>query len=224
MRLAIIGSGLLAAGCAGTPTADNSQPANRVCGVDVCFNERDVRDFEVIQHTTLIAYVGNERCPYQIEVHGTFCDLEFAPEIYFNTLGGADPDATAFGGANANLRDLRICQHDINVGVSGGVLTDNPADERPLGRGGNQRSDCQISSVEPLTDDRLIELYVRRGVVAPPPPMGSGKIEVGEQTSTEPTSPSSDTQAGTRPAGTTEEGGASPRQEDAQTAASAAPR
>jgi hypothetical protein len=54
--------------------------------------------------------------------------------------------------------------------------------------------------------------------------MGSGKIEVGEQKSTEPASPSPETQAGTRPAGTPEEGGAPPRSEDAQTAASAAPR
>ena len=228
MRLAIIGSALVAAGCAGAPTADNTQPANRVCGLDDCFYDRDVRDFEVIEHTTLIVYVGNERCPYQIELRGTLCDLAFAPEIYFDSPSEVvrDTDRNTFGGsATARLHDLRICRNDINVGVSGGVLTDNPANNQPRGRfGSNQRSDCQISSVESLTDDQLIELYVRRGVVAPPPPMGSGKIEVGEQKSTEPTSPSSETQAGTRPAGATEEGGASPRSEDAQTAATAAPR
>jgi hypothetical protein len=32
-----------------------------------------------------------------------------------------------------------------------------------------------------VTDDELLQLYVDHGVAPPPPPMGSGKIEVGEQ-------------------------------------------
>jgi hypothetical protein len=226
MRLGIISGALLAAGCAGTPTADNTQPVNRVCGLDDCFYERDVRTFEVIEHTTLIVYVGNERCPYQIELRGTFCDLAFAPEIYFNSPGEVIPDndRNTFGGTSAaRLHDLRICRNDINVGVSGGVLTENPTNNQPTGRYGNQRSDCQISSVESLTDDQLIELYVRRGVVAPPPPMGSGQIQVGDQKTGNTTASPSEAQANTQPAGTTQQDAATTsRLEDSDTIATRA--
>lgn len=204
MRLTIIGGVLVAAGCASTQTADNTQAVNRVCGVDDCFYERDVRDFEVIEHTTLVVYVGAQRCPYQIELRGTFCDLEFAPEVYFNSPSEPLPDSdrNSFGGTStARLHDLRICKNDINIGVSGGVITENPTSVQPPGRFGNRRSDCQISSVESLTDDKLVELYVRRGGVAPPPPMGSGQIQVGEQNSGDPPQGST-TGSGGQPAGT----------------------
>jgi hypothetical protein len=209
MRLTIISSALLAAGCAGTPTADNTQAVNRVCGLDDCFYERDVRDFEVIEHTTLIVYVGNERCPYRIELHGTFCDLAYAPELYFDSPSELiqDNDRNTFGGTSTSrLHDLRICRNDINIGVSGGVLTDNPTTNPPTGRNGNQRSDCQISSVESLTDDKLIELYVRRGVVAPPPPMGPGQIQVGDQKSGNAAQSPAESQNDTPAPGTAEQG------------------
>jgi len=222
MRLTIITGALLASGCAGTSTVDSSQPINRVCGLGDCFYERDVRDFEVIEHTTLVVYVGNERCPYKLELRGTFCDLAFAPEIYFNAPGEIAPDSdrNTFGGSStARLHDLRICRNDINIGVSGGVLTDNPTSNQPRGRNGQQRSDCQISSVESLTDDGLIELYVRRGVVAPPPPMGSGQIQVGDQKDTN-AAPSPETPADAPPAAATQLRSATPaRFEDAMTAA-----
>ena len=43
------------------------------------------------------------------------------------------------------------------------------------------RTDCRVSSVTSITDDQLVELYVKRRVVPPLPPMGTGQIEVGEQ-------------------------------------------
>jgi hypothetical protein len=64
-----------------------------------------------------------------------------------------------------------------------------------------------ISSVEALTDDQLIELYVRRGVVAPPPPMGPGKIQVGDQNTASP-SPPSDAPGDAPPAAATPTSGA----------------
>ena len=85
MRLTAIGAALVVAGCAGTQTADTTQAAKRACGGMSCFYEREVRDFEVINHTTLIVYVGADRCPYQVELSGTFCDMEFAPELYFTS-------------------------------------------------------------------------------------------------------------------------------------------
>ena len=200
MRLTTIGAALVVAGCAGTQTADTTQAAKRACGGVSCFYEREVRDFEVVNHTTLIVYVGAQRCPYQVELTGTFCDMEFAGDLYFNspsepghsTSPDVANDAVTPGvpGASpydprspqSHLQDLRICANDISIGVSGGSFTNDPGNNQVRTVRGNQRSDCQIASVASLTDDKLMELYVRKGVVPPPPPMGSGKIQVGAQT------------------------------------------
>jgi len=197
MRLTTIGAALVVAGCAGTQTADTTQAAKRACGGISCFYEREVRDFEVINHTTLIVYVGAERCPYQVELFGTFCDMEFAPELYFTSAtqavntGGASRAADAIIPASPgsppidprsparSLSDLRICPNDISVSVSGGSFTNDPSNA-------SHKADCQIQSVASLTDDKLIELYVRKGVVPPPPPMGSGQIQVGAQSTPQP--------------------------------------
>ena len=85
MRLTTIAAALVVAGCAGTQTADTTQAAKRACGGLSCFYEREVRDFEVVNHTTLIVYVGAQRCPYQVQLNSTFCDMEFAGELYFNS-------------------------------------------------------------------------------------------------------------------------------------------
>lgn len=214
MRLTTIGAALLVAGCAGTQTADNTQPVKRACGGVECFYEREVRDFEVINHTTLVVYVGPQRCPYQVELYGTFCDMAFAAELYFdsptepgrNSSPGQPKDTVipanpARPGSNtpidprspeSRLSDLRICGNDITIGVSGGDFTSNPTNAQTqnnpidnnqpsIARHNAQQSDCQIQSVSSLTDDKLIELYVRKGVVPPPPPVGSGQIQVGAQ-------------------------------------------
>ncbi len=204
MRLTAIGAALVVAGCAGTQTADTTQAAKRACGGISCFYEREVRDFEVVNHTTLIVYVGAERCPYVVELTGTFCDMEFASELYFNSPSEPGHNTSP---ANANdavvaatkvqppydprlpqshLSDLRICANDISIGVSGGSFTNDPGNNQVLTARGRQRSDCQISSVASLTDDKLMELYVRKGVVPPPPPIGSGKIQVGAQSTPSP--------------------------------------
>jgi hypothetical protein len=175
---------LLAAGCATNPTADNSSPVDRACATNDCFYEREVRDFEVVNQTTLVVFVGNQRCPFQIELRGTFCDMTFAPDIYFDHPSeiARDSDTDPFiGSPSSRLHDSRICSNDISVGVSGGVFTENPTNTQPPDRYGQERSDCRISSVTALTDDELVELYVNRGVVAPLPPMGTGDIEVGDQ-------------------------------------------
>ena len=184
MRLVLSGAALLAAGCASSPTAENSEPADRACSREECFYERDVRDFEVINQTTVVVFVGNQRCPFQIELRGTFCDLSFAPDIYFTHPNEINPDSDRdpfVGSPSSRLQALRVCSNDINIGVSGGVFTENPINTQPPDRFGNEPTDCRISSVTALTDDELVELYVDRGVVAPLPPMGTGDIEVGDQ-------------------------------------------
>jgi hypothetical protein len=181
MRLIAISSSLLVAACASSPT-DNSQPVDRACSVSECFFQRDVRDFEVIGDTTLILYVGGQRCAFKVELDGTFCDMTFAPEVYFRA-----PDGRA--------ESDRVCSYDRQVGVDGGVFTEGADQPNAFGT----RSQCRILSVASITDDELIELYVERGVVAPPPPIGPGEIEVGEQPEE-----SADTEPGENPPATEE--------------------
>jgi hypothetical protein len=166
MRLTAVSSSLLVAACASNP-ADNTQPVDRACSVSECFLEREVRDFEVIDDTTLIVYVGGQRCAFRIELDGTFCDMTFAPEVYFRSPAG-------------RVTDERICTYDRQIGVDGGPFTESMDNTQPPDRFGAPRSQCRILSVASITDDELIEIYVERGVTAPPPPIGPGQIEVGD--------------------------------------------
>src|SRR5687767_10251300 len=62
---------------------DDTGSVNRTCGVGDCFLEADVRDFEVIDKTHLVVYIGSQRCAFHVELRGAFCDLTFAPELFF---------------------------------------------------------------------------------------------------------------------------------------------
>jgi hypothetical protein len=192
MRLTAVVVVLLLSGCAGTPI-DATQPLDRACTVSECFLDRDVRDFEVLDQTTLIVYVGAQRCAFKVEVAGTFCDLSFAPEVFFRSTSPAETQSSRdiFGrpAQGAGLGDLRVCSGDLRIDVDGGPFTENSRTaSSPPGsdvtrdrRFGNERTECRLQSVASLTDDQVIELYVAHNKVAPPPPMGTGKIEVGEQ-------------------------------------------
>ena len=197
MRVGIVCLGVLAMAAAPAQrNKDNDTEATkRACSVEDCFFERDIRDFEVIDQTHLIVYTGSQRCAFHIELRGTFCDLTFAPELYFSRIGevpimprGGEPTSDRaqldpFGpiASNRERRDLRICTNDLNVQVHGGRFTESTSADAPTDRFGNPRTDCRISTVTSITDDQLVELYVARGVVPPLPPMGAGEIEVGEQ-------------------------------------------
>jgi len=193
----------------------------RACTVDECFFEREVRGFEVIDRTHLIVYIGSQRCAFHIELRGAACDMTFAPELYFrktnevpyDIVGGgpASPTGGAFGGSTSRAstgidelnpfelerqeqmqNDLKVCANDLTVQVHGGAFTETNSTGQPTDRFGNPRTDCRVSDVTPITDDQLIEFFVTRGVAAPPPPMGSGEIEVGEQEEQGTEAPSSD--------------------------------
>jgi hypothetical protein len=173
---------------------DDTAATKRACSVQDCFFERDVRDFEVIDQTHVIVYTGSQRCAFHIELHGTLCDLSFAPELYFSRIGDI-PDSfngepvsargatDPFGPLETSRgrRDLRICTNDLNVQVHGGRFTESVTSNTPTDRYGNARTDCRVSTVESITDDQLVEFYVGRRVIPPLPPMGTGEIEVGEQ-------------------------------------------
>jgi hypothetical protein len=188
---------------------NETDAVNRACGVQDCFREDDVRDFEVIDRTDLIVYVGSQRCAFHISLSGALCDLSFAPELYFRSLNEvpqvmtspvADPraagsgaraggDFNAFAIEERGRRGLLICGNDLMIQVHGGVWTESQTSGTTTDRFGNPRSDCRISNVTSVTDDQLLEFYVGRGVLAPVPPMGTGEIEVGEQEEEERTAP-----------------------------------
>jgi hypothetical protein len=196
MRLGIVCLGLLAMAAAHAQRNKDAdtEATKRACSVEDCFFERDIREFEVIDQTHLIIYVGSQRCAFHVELRGTMCDLTFAPELYFSRRG--DPSestagapvsgrgsADPFGSIEAarNNRSLRICSNDLAIQVTGGRFTESVTTNVPTDRYGNPRTDCQVSTVTSITDDQLVEFYVARGVVPPLPPMGAGEIEVGEQ-------------------------------------------
>jgi hypothetical protein len=176
---------------------------SRACSVEDCFLEAQIRDFEVIDRTHLIVYVGSQRCAFHVELRGALCDLSFAPELYFRRTGevpmvsssrtdsvangtmprGGDParDFDPLDLQTRERRDLKICDNDLSIQVHGGRWTESQASGLSTDRFGNPRTDCQVSSVTSVTDDQLLEFYVGRGVVAPVPPMGTGEIAVGEQ-------------------------------------------
>jgi hypothetical protein len=199
MKRIAIGSSLLVGACSSTPV-DETQSVDRACDVSECFFEREIRDFEVLDERTLVVYVGGQRCAFRVELDGTFCDMTFAPEIYFRF-----PERRA--------QEQRVCSYDQGVSVDGGAFTDSsidgnqfPGPRQPPGaidpfgdrqdpRFDNRRSQCQVRSIESVTDDQLLELYVERGVVPPPPPIGPGRIEVGEQDAEEGEAPADDAAA-----------------------------
>jgi hypothetical protein len=184
---------------------DETGAVNRACTAEECFREADVRDFEVIDKTHLIVFVGQQRCAFQVELRGAFCDMTFAPEVNFRRQNEVpiiytqrprgefeEPSGVVPRANSRNMdpleqqqrerRDLLVCDNDLTVQVNGGVLfTESAAQDLPTDRFGNPRSDCSVSSVRGITDDQLVELYVGHKVVPPLPPMGSGEIEVGEQ-------------------------------------------
>lgn len=181
---------LLLTACATGGSSTSADAVDRACSVSDCFFERDVRDFEVIDNSTLVVFVGNQRCAFRVELDGTFCDMNMAPNLFFrSSRRNVDMDRTY--GSN------RICSFDRSIGVDGGVFTER-FDQPPDAFGG-RRSQCQIRSVASITDDQLVELYVARGVVAPPPPIGPGRIEVNQEAATE--SPPAETSDDAPPGG-----------------------
>jgi hypothetical protein len=194
MRLGIVCLGVLAMAAAHAQRNKDadSEATKRACSVEDCFFERDIRDFEVIDQTHLIIYVGSQRCAFHVELHGTMCDLTFAPDLYFSRVGDLPVTGSAGAGGSADPFDpleterrkdraLRICSNDLRIQVHGGRFTESATTNPATDRFGNPRADCQVSTVTSITDDQLVELYVARGVVPPLPPMGAGEIEVGEQ-------------------------------------------
>ena len=210
MRLSVLSIALLVAASSAhgqkrERDRNETDAVTRACSVEDCFREADVREFEIIDRTHVIVYVGSQRCAFHLELRGALCDLSFAPELYFRQANEVpqlvlsrpgregDVDATAprvgprpgdfdsFEIEQRERNDQLVCSNDLTIQVHGGRWTENAGSSMGTDRFGNPITDCQISSVTSVTDDQLLEFYVGRGVLPPVPPMGPGEIEVGEQ-------------------------------------------
>lgn len=160
-----------------------SEPADRCESTD-CFNQTRMRRVEVVDKTTLIVYVGQQDCPFLVELTGTFCDLTFLPayDIVFRPsvlrqsrtptiIGG--PRGAAGRGA---IEQPKVCASDIHLGLEQGPFTTaGGAPDEPTGLS------CRIQDVRSLTDDQRLQVYVDREIVAPPPPFGTGRVMAPEQ-------------------------------------------
>ncbi|HEX7080325.1 MAG TPA: hypothetical protein VF329_04875 [Gammaproteobacteria bacterium] len=190
---------LMVVGCAGAPTTSDTGPADR-CEVTDCFFERDVRSFEVVDSDTVVVYVGSQRCPFVVELEGIACDVAIAPQIHFMqaALGRFDRVAP--------VRSAQICSTTTGLYLYAGIIDPSalfdresidPITGRRRGLGGfpsddagfdgaiqvdpTSRDICRVDDIRSVNDDQLIELFVEEGVAAPPPPVGSGELEVPEQ-------------------------------------------
>ncbi len=208
MKIGAAGSVLFFACCLAHPTGD-SHAGDRACNVKDCFFARDVRNFEVIDKSTVIVYIGSQRCAFKVEMRGTFCDLTYAPELVFSDpkdvpinetspRNAGTPGNVSFGELeNSNLPNqrrgqasLKVCDNNLGLQVSGGAFSNSTLSD-PLNRtdpsvrrdrfGRPMTADCQVSSVTSITDDQVVEIYVAHRVTPPLPPMGSGEIQVAKQ-------------------------------------------
>ncbi len=159
---------LLAFGGAVVAPPDAAAQASR-CRTSNCFIDNAIRHHEVIDDATVVIYVGQERCPYLVRVDQLYCDVTFLADIHFIKTRGR----TQRGGVN------RVCTYDTGLaidplgqfGVRFPGAAGGPVD--PLSGGSLP---CRVMEFRPVTDDELMEIYVEEGLVAPPPPIGTGQI------------------------------------------------
>lgn len=159
--------------CGSSFAQRRNEPLER-CSVTDCFRTDRIRESRVIDSSTLLIYVGLQRCAFLIEFSGTYCDLTFLPpgdvDFRFGGMKGLQP--TTRGNRERGIAD-RICANDLNAGIDEGPFTTASGGEDLNARG---RLSCQIRDVRSMTDDQVIELFVDNDAVAPPPPFGNGEI------------------------------------------------
>jgi hypothetical protein len=203
------------AGCASG--FDPDRPVQSACAGMQCFRESEIRDVELIDDQTLVAFVGPQRCAYRMELDGNYCGytilgpmIDFQPSRRSQILADegveqricltdrpyvSDP-VTQRLGASEDLSTQRGRGRSAVAGL--------PAPVTGRLAGSLDRGDqCRVAKITPLNDDELLELYTDKGKQPPLPPVGSGEISV--PASTDKTSGDQTGQAGEAaapPAGT----------------------
>lgn len=179
MRSSPVPLALLAAACSSTGSVSDERASR--CETASCFDQTEIRDFEVVDDTTLVVYVGAQNCPFRVELIGTFCDVTFLPgDPVFRPTRQREareprsvPSPLPDFNRRADVFTARVCANDMSLGL----------DQGPFAAGGIEDPsglDCRVRDVASLTDDELLELYVDKRVAPPPPPVGAGAIEVEE--------------------------------------------
>ncbi len=89
MRAPIILLALIVAGCAATSTDTAQSVIRTACDQhSSCFSQNAVRSFEILDNTTLVVFVGAERCPYLVRLDGFFCNLRMSAYVGFRDFDG----------------------------------------------------------------------------------------------------------------------------------------
>jgi hypothetical protein len=171
-----------------TASQTSNQPVDR-CPTTDCFNQLQVRNFEVLDPTTLVLYVGNQDCPFLVEFIGSSCDLTFLGST--SLVFRSDTVREEF---ESDLRLTRICARDIGIGIAEDPFTDSGAGDLP-----GTTLACHIRDVASLTDDELLEHYVDRNLAPPPPPLGTGQVTVPEEEPAEAAGAAETTEEGSTP-------------------------
>jgi len=80
---------LLASGCTTTGSESGQAPVRAECDQRTnCFNQRAVRDFSVLDNSSVVVFVGPQRCPYLVRVDGFYCNLRNSAFISFQDFDG----------------------------------------------------------------------------------------------------------------------------------------
>jgi hypothetical protein len=176
---------MLGATCIAGPTYGQSNQ----CGINECFLERQIRDFEVFDRGTIVVYVGRDRCPYKIEVDQLYCNLTYLPEVEFVDRREKRIETVLRGGPQTDDSLLDEITDDITVGTDRGTANRRVCTYSPSlalktqgfaaeAEGGLPPGDlpCRVRTITAMTDDELLELYVDQDLLPPPPPIGIGDI------------------------------------------------
>ena len=115
-----------------------------------CFDRSRVRSFDFLDRDTILVEVGSYRCPFLLEVDGINCGAAFAGRLVFYD------------------DDRRICALDNAYLVTDTIF------------GGGFEDVCRIRGVRAVSEDELLERYASLGRIPPLPPVGSGEIQVQE--------------------------------------------
>lgn len=183
---------MLLAGCATNPELASNEPLDRCANTD-CFNQAQIRRFDVVDETSLIVYVGAQECPFLVRLSGTFCDVTFLPGfdvVFVPTAQRREREPDLIGSPRltfpgdlrpstdtSRFSNMRVCANDIDYGIANGPFVTAGGGDRDADIDGLA---CRIQDIRSVTDDEILEIYTAEEIAPPPPPMGPGEISGGQ--------------------------------------------